>query len=161
MTEVILDCFACGRSFCRGDGRFCCSRCRTAFDEGFPPYAPTVVKYTWLDGRPMPISGGGFLIACRGCGKDFSSKGLRCCTPDCERKFRERQETAAIMAEAGMERSVKRKCVVCGSDIPRYAGAGKKRRAVPITRVCCSPKCQKKHRMALDTETGHLTDKAA
>jgi hypothetical protein len=158
---AVQDCFACGKSYVHGEDRFCSTNCRAAYDEGFPAYQPVVVRYTWLDGRPMPISGDGFLIACRGCGKDFTSRGSRCCTPECDRKFRERQETAAVMAEVGMERAVKRKCVTCGSDIPRYVGTGKARRQVPISRVTCSPKCQKKRRMAADTETGDMTDEAA
>jgi hypothetical protein len=34
-------CFTCGRSFAKGDGRFCSTRCRAAFDNGFPPYEVT------------------------------------------------------------------------------------------------------------------------
>jgi hypothetical protein len=30
-------CFACGRGYCKGDGRFCSSRCREAFDGCLPP----------------------------------------------------------------------------------------------------------------------------
>jgi hypothetical protein len=156
--DAIRDCFACDRSFINGYGPFCSENCRDAFDEGFPAYQPVAVRYTWLDGRPMPISGDGFLIACRGCGKDFSSRGLRCCTPDCERKFLERQEVVAIMAEAGMERAVKRKCEVCGADIPRYTGIGKARRLVSARRITCSPKCTKKHRLGIGTETGCKSD---
>ena len=35
--EICATCFACGRGYCRGDGRFCSTRCREAFDAGFPP----------------------------------------------------------------------------------------------------------------------------
>jgi len=35
--EICLTCFACGRGYCKGDGRFCSTRCREAFDAGFPP----------------------------------------------------------------------------------------------------------------------------
>jgi hypothetical protein len=32
-------CFTCGRSY-MGDGRFCSTRCRSAFDAGLPAYDP-------------------------------------------------------------------------------------------------------------------------
>src|SRR5215471_13492098 len=35
--EICATCFACGRGYCKGDGRFCSTRCREAFDAGFPP----------------------------------------------------------------------------------------------------------------------------
>src|SRR6266404_9252534 len=85
-------CFSCGRSYSRGDGRFCSTRCRSAYDAGFPAYAlPSPVRYT-LDGRPMPIMGDGFAIQCAGCNRTFSSRGLRCCSTTCERKYRERED---------------------------------------------------------------------
>ena len=36
-AEISATCFACGRGYCKGDGRFCSTRCREAFDAGFPP----------------------------------------------------------------------------------------------------------------------------
>ena len=35
--EICATCFACGRGYCKGDGRFCSTRCREAFDAGLPP----------------------------------------------------------------------------------------------------------------------------
>jgi len=35
--QICATCFACGRGYCKGDGRFCSTRCREAFDAGFPP----------------------------------------------------------------------------------------------------------------------------
>ena len=35
--ETCATCFACGRGYCKGEGRFCSTRCREAFDAGFPP----------------------------------------------------------------------------------------------------------------------------
>ncbi len=129
-------CFACGRSYCRGDGRFCSSRCRTAFDAGFPPYEPQVVNYG------MSMTRDGFAIACAGCSKTFSSKGLRCCSADCERNYREREQNLVTMAEAGIEPSVKRKCA-CGAVIPKWTATG---RAVGTNQRFCSPRCQRKSR---------------
>src|SRR5205814_6204217 len=88
--------------------------------------------------------GDGVEIQCRGCQKPFISKGLRCCTTDCERKYRERVEIAAVMDAAGMERSVKRPCQTCGAPMPRYEGVGKARRLVPMSRRFCGRNCREK-----------------
>jgi hypothetical protein len=107
----------------------------------------------------MAVMGDGFAVQCFGCRKTFSSKGLRCCSATCERNYLDRQETLATMATLGMERLyVRRKCRVCPGEIPRWTGIGKKRRQVPITRVTCSPKCQKKLRMASDAQNAILTN---
>src|SRR5215831_16015440 len=37
-------CFICGRSYSKGDSRFCSLRCREAFDDGFPPYDPNQAR---------------------------------------------------------------------------------------------------------------------
>jgi hypothetical protein len=61
-------CFACGRSYCHGDSRFCSPRCRNAFDAGAPPHGesePRRSTYTWLNGRPMQARGDGFAIECK------------------------------------------------------------------------------------------------
>jgi hypothetical protein len=67
-----------------------------------------------------------------------------------------------FMTELGMERLyVRRKCQVCPGEIPRWTGVGKKRRAVPISRVTCSPKCQKKLQVASkDAQKAILTNEA-
>ena len=129
---IVQDCFACGRSYCPGDGRFCSTRCRAAFDDGFPPYAP------------VPTLRDGVTLDCCGCRKPFLSRGLRCSSADCERNYRKREENTATLAETGIEVAAKRKCVECGGDIPRYVGVGKTRREVSLSRVTCSPKCQRK-----------------
>jgi hypothetical protein len=164
------ECFACGRAYSRGDGRFCTTKCRDAYDAGFPAYTSTpTLRYGgplrvvaggapgYLPKMPMKATARGFKIRCAGCQKEFESLGLRCCSPRCEQKYRERQDIAAVMAEAGMEPSAKRKCVECGVVIPRYVGVGKKRRATPVTRNLCSPKCRKKYRLALGSQTDVLT----
>jgi hypothetical protein len=86
----------------------------------------------------MKATASGFRISCAGCQKEFESLGLRCCSSGCERRYRERVENRAIMSEAGMEPATKRKCEECGGNIPRWTGAGKKRRAVPVTTRFCS-----------------------
>jgi hypothetical protein len=151
-----MDCFACGRSFVyrrpNGDdsGRFCSPRCREYYDAGGPRYDPDYASknnmrwYRYRDGRPMPMGRHGFLIDCAGCGKQFDSKGLRCCSVECERRAREREEAAAVMAEAGIERPVKRKCEACRGDIPNWRNG---RRVSRATRFC-SPRCSRKAREA-------------
>jgi hypothetical protein len=146
-TTEIAECFACSRSYLSGDGRFCSVKCRTAFDDGFQPHERTAARYS------LPISGDGFMIPCVGCGKPFSSLGLRACSKECERQYLDRKDTLAVLAEVGIEVSAKRKCTECGGDIPRYVGVGKKRRLVNSTRLTCSPKCQRKAAKEIRSQT--------
>jgi hypothetical protein len=134
-------CFICGRSYGKGDGRFCSTNCRQGYDAGLSPCENHRLRCS------LPLHGNGFLIDCAGCRKAFVSKGLRCCSAGCERELRERQEIAATMAEVGMESTgyVKRKCQQCGGDIPRYTGIGQKRRETRKDARFCSPKCSKRH----------------
>jgi hypothetical protein len=136
-----LECNACGRKYSRGDGRYCSPRCRTAADNGWPPYkeAPDKEHFKYS----LPIMGDGFAIKCAGCHDVFASKGLRCCSPDCERKYRAHEENAATLAEVGLEPSTRRKCE-CGAPIPRYQGVGKARRATRKDARFCTEKCEKK-----------------
>jgi hypothetical protein len=139
---VSPSCFVCGRSYSGGDGRFCSRRCREAFDNGFQPYEAQRERYG------LPARGEGFLIDCKACRRPFVSKGLRCCSAECERTHREREGIGATMAEVGMEPVgfVKRKCEQCGGDIPRYTGVGKARRLTKKTARFCSPQCYEKAR---------------
>jgi predicted nucleic acid-binding Zn ribbon protein len=151
MTESPT-CFACGRAYTSGSGRFCSSHCRDAFDAGFPPYAETsrAPKVTpgWkvIAGPDTPIvpdrprSSGGCLITCQGCRKEFVSRGLRCCSTECDRVYRERQDIEATMAEVGIAATPKRKCEACGAAIPRWH----KGKAVRKDARFCSPRCQQK-----------------
>src|SRR5215468_8657554 len=80
-------CFMCGRTFTDGkghglNGRFCSVLCLDGSDAGLMPAQPPRYKF--------PIRGDGFLIDCQGCKRPFVSKGLRCCSADCECKYRER-----------------------------------------------------------------------
>ena len=88
----------------------------------------------------------GFLIDCAGCGKRFDSKGLRCCSPACERSLGDRRKTERLKIEAGVEYQsrlgAKRKCEGCGGDIPNWR---KGRRVSKATRFC-SPSCGQKAR---------------
>jgi hypothetical protein len=71
----------------------------------------------------MRMGSHGLLIECAGCGRQFDSRGLRCCSTGCERQYRERKDNAAVMAEVGMDLAVtKRKCenLECGRPIPKW-----------------------------------------
>jgi predicted nucleic acid-binding Zn ribbon protein len=139
-------CLACGRSYVPGDGRFCSTQCRDGFDAGMPPFQQQEARVTYarLDGRPMQPRGDGFLIPCARCKREFISKGLRCCSTECERKLRERKEIAATIADGGIEQPTARraKCEKCGDNIPRWTGAGTRKRATPKGTRFCSRKCR-------------------
>jgi hypothetical protein len=93
------------------------------------------------DGTPILRRGtNGFYIRCAGCQKEFESKGLRCCSAECERRYRERQENLRVMAEAGIEPAAKRACENCGTALPKWSkGRLSKNRF-------CSARCQKAQR---------------
>jgi hypothetical protein len=139
-------CFSCGPGYVPkapiGDDstRFCGDRCRQWFDDGNPPYDPDYASKTNPRWYSLPMGRHGFLIECWGCGKTFDSKGLRCCSTECERAYRRREENAATMAEVGMQVAAKRKCDVCQGEIPKWRNG---RRVSKSTRSC-SPKCSKK-----------------
>ena len=105
----ILTCHACGRGLIyRGpDGcrRFCSDRCREGYDAGHPAHDPShhhKDNQRWYN---LPIGKHGFLIECFGCNRTFDSRGPRCCSPECERKYRERGEIDKLKAEAGCSTS--------------------------------------------------------
>jgi hypothetical protein len=140
VTNVAASCFLCGRSYCyvgpSGDdsGMFCTGKCRDAFDAGHQPdTTPTLKRAT------MTLRSGsrGFYVKCAGCQKDFESKGLRCCSSDCERSARERETNAEVLAEVGMEVAAKRICERegCGGTIPKWR---KGRLVASNVRFCCS-----------------------
>ena len=87
----------------------------------------------------MKMGPSGFLINCANCGKEFDSKGSRCCSTKCERLYRDRQDNLAIMAEVGIEPAPKRQCAnpECDRPIPKWRNGRKVR---SDTRFC-SPKC--------------------
>lgn len=136
----IVACFSCGRSFpYRGrqgelNGRFCSMRCQDWYDAGNPSYdqQQQPIIYRWRDGRPMRAGRQGFFIDCANCKKEFESKGLRCCSTECEKAYRRREENLAIMAKVGMEAETKRKCAGpgCEATIPKWNEAVSDRKRV-------------------------------
>jgi hypothetical protein len=144
--HVVMDCHTCGRSFLYkgpdGDnpGRFCSARCREAYDSGAPRFeSKNNPLYCDRADNSMRIGRHGFLIECKGCGKEFDSKGLKCCSTQCDRTYRQRQEAEAVMAEVNMDRPDKRKCQHCGGDIPNWRNGRRVSKAVRF----CTPKCQR------------------
>jgi hypothetical protein len=136
--EISPLCFSCGRAYTSGIGgvgRFCSLRCRDAFDSGFPAYAPPK-SYRELVAWQGPL---GMLINCSGCGKKFDSCGLRCCSIECRRASRRKQELDAELAGQPF-RAVKRRCSHCGGAIPNW----RKGRRVSSAVKFCSPRCQRK-----------------
>jgi hypothetical protein len=139
----IIPCFVCGHTFVykghrRGvNGRFCSLRCQDWYDVGNAP-----ITYRWRD--DMQKTADGFKISCAHCRKDFESKGLRCCSSECEHSHREREANLAVMAQAGIEAKAKRRCDCCGAVIPTWRNG---RKVSSATRFC-SPKCAQKTRKA-------------
>ena len=99
------------------------------FPEGF--------KFT-----PMRRGSEGFYIACKHCNKEFESKGLRCCSTDCDKAYRESEERRAVLKEAGIEPTSRRMCerVGCDRPIPKW----KNGRQVSSKVRFCSDLCRKR-----------------
>src|SRR5262249_7734767 len=127
----ITKCFSCGYSMRYRGNRFCSERCREWFDAGNLSYE----QQEELARKPSAMS-----VVCLGCRKEFYSKGLRCCTPDCERHYRERRDNLAVMAEVGMEPTPKPRCQTCGARIPKWRNG---RKVASATRFC-SRKCARR-----------------
>jgi hypothetical protein len=168
--EVHVDlnrCLVCSRTFTAGkgvgtNGRFCSRLCVDAFDAGYVHRSDGVGSKDWavvapafdkggavknlVGTRPyarnLPKSGDGFLVGCRHCKRQFVSKGLRCCSVECECQLDERRKIEATMAEVEMESTgyVPRQCEHCGATLPRYVGTGKNRKQ--SFKRFCSPKCK-------------------
>jgi hypothetical protein len=150
-----IDCFLCGNSFTyryrapQGDasGRFCSDKCREAYDAGYRRAEPVdAFKSTswrlvaggdpgYLPSTPMRRRPVGWYLTCLGCQRDFESKGLRYCSTECERRSRERQENAELMAEVGMEVEAKPVCSMpsCKNPIPKWRNG---RRVSKRARFC-------------------------
>jgi len=125
-------------------------RCQGAFDAGFTPAADPPADTL------MKRTADGFKIACAGCQKEFESTGPRCCSDACERRYRERQANIALMAEAGIEPTKKRRCAApgCSSTIPKW----RKGRAVSKSARFCSPACQKRAKRAMEQRQSLLSN---
>ena len=152
-------------------GRFCSMRCQQWFDDGNPSFeeqqeherelikAPldTLVvvagppelevssklyRDLGFSGTPMRRGTHGFYIACKHCNKEFESKGLRCCSHDCEKGYRESEANRAVLKEAGIEPTSRRMCerVGCGRPIPKW----KNGRQVSAKVRFCSDLCRKR-----------------
>jgi ribosomal protein L24E len=157
-------CFLCGRSYSpqlpSGDDdstRFCSDKCRQAYDAGAMPAVDlnpfTVDRWSIIAGpspgympKPMRMGRHGFYIDCLQCRREFESKGLRCCSTECERTYQGRVTAAEVVAEVGGTLTEKRKCSICGGPIPKYVGTGKHRRLTNKTKTTCSNRCQEKAR---------------
>jgi hypothetical protein len=126
-------CFACGRAFIKGVGRFCSIRCRAAFDACLYE-APDLDRYYSLPKGPT-----GFNIHCAFCQTRFDSRGLRCCSIEHERKFKEKEQLDAELAENPF-RVVKPKCQECGQPMPIW----KNGRRVRSDHKFCSSRCERR-----------------
>jgi hypothetical protein len=167
--DRIIPCFVCGFRFIKKDSLFCSDRCRDWYDAGHAPISnadnydltgwrviscvtqlgPTIGSdyYAEALGRqPIDMRPGrdGFYIRCAHCHREFESKGLRCCSTECERGLKEHRDNLAVMAEAGIEVAAKRTCQQCGAIIPKWT-AGKR---TPSTKRFCSAKCAQRARRA-------------
>ena len=112
----------------------CSPRCREAFDAGWPIYQPPVITSS------LPKGGHGFLIDCAGCHKQFDSKGLRCCSPDCERGYQRKQRLESDLVGAAF-RVARRICAApaCTVEIPNWRNGRR------VRSKFCSPRCQKRN----------------
>jgi hypothetical protein len=151
-----VQCFSCGYGMiCRGS-RFCSDRCREWYDVGNPGFAqdwlerkrtawrviagPRGTVGTEYHNPDLRSTKAGCPIGCAHCGQEFDSKGLRCCSIECEHAYRERQDNLATMAEVGIEPTPKRQCRTCGARIPKW----RKGRKVSSATRFCSRKCARR-----------------
>jgi hypothetical protein len=137
-------------------GRFCSDRCQRAFDDGLAPFLAIepskLYSTTWRHvagpnpghlPRPMRMGKLGFIINCAGCGREFDSKGLRSCSPACEREARRREELERDLDQypgGRPEPAAKRRCHECGGTIPNW----RKGKRVRKDTLFCGPTCQKR-----------------
>jgi hypothetical protein len=162
----ITKCFMCGFGMLYRGSSFCSDRCRDFYDAGEPGHEqnwlhgpkteslpltnlkviagpPSIEIGSFyhhlgdLPATPTKCTVAGYMVRCTGCGKKFESRGLRCCSGDCWRRYKQRQENLALMAEAGIEPLPKKLCATCGGKIPTWRNG---RRVSKATRFC-SPKC--------------------
>lgn len=104
-TYEIENCHSCGTKFTRNSPQcrsvlfdgfvtwYCSDRCRDWFQSGNPSFSqqqqlssksgPDLYR-----GKPMHLTKMGFRVPCANCGKELDSKGLRCCSKDCEKELR-------------------------------------------------------------------------
>jgi hypothetical protein len=148
----IVPCLVCGYTFVyKGrrkelNGRFCSMRCQDWYDVGKAPITDQKVAYRSRFDKLMRMGPKGFYIDCAYCQKEFEGLGLRCCSPECERSYREREDNLAVMGEAGIEPIAKRQCEApgCSATIPKWRNG---RQVSKKTRFCSS-KCQQRAKRA-------------
>jgi len=147
-------CFACGRSFLRTNGRFCSSRCGDAFDAGLPPYERIAPRFD------LPLGTSGFRVACKNCDKVFDSRGLRCCSADCEREYRRKLELETELQRQTF-RAVKPRCLECDRPMKLWRDG----RRVSRRRLFCSDRCRKRRarnaQVGIGARTSNLSAKSA
>jgi endogenous inhibitor of DNA gyrase (YacG/DUF329 family) len=149
-------CFTCGREFTKAESRFCSDRCRDVFDNGAPPFDADYASKINPRRYRLPIGRHGFPIDCANCRRQFVSKGWRCCSVECERSYRLKQELADQPF-----RTIKRKCAECGGDIPNWRNG---RRVSKATQFCsrrCKDRNGKNARMTVREVNPALTPKTA
>jgi hypothetical protein len=170
-TADAIKCFSCGRGITRRLGnQFCSERCRAWYDAGNPAHSqdwrrpkpsfgvaewkviagPSEAEvgsdpYVAFKPRNLPLGPVGCWIDCTHCGKTFESKGLRCCSADCERRYSEREHNLRLMAEVGIDPAAKRRCQGCGAVIPKWRNGRRVRRT---TQFCCDDCARKARREA-------------
>jgi hypothetical protein len=128
-------CLMCGRGYAARGTRFCSQRCREVYDNGRPVYTPLDLDKFFT----FPRSGSAFRVECGHCRRPFASRGLRCCSPDCERALCQRQARDRELAGNAF-RSPRPPCETCGAPLPKWR---KGRRLSSVTRFC-SARCRKR-----------------
>ena len=127
-------------------------RCQDWYDAGNAPITDQKVAYRSRFDKPMRMGPKGFYIDCAHCQKEFESLGLRCCSPKCERSYREREDNLAVMGGAGIEAKPKRQCESCGARIPVWRNGRRVSKSVRF----CSEKCRKRVARAADHQRGPI-----
>jgi hypothetical protein len=121
----ITNCFMCGYGMLNRGSRFCSDRCRDFYDAGEPGHEQNWLRGPKTRSLPLTqpkiIAGppgieigsfhhhladlpatstkctvAGYMVRCAGCGKEFESRGLRCCSGDCWRRYKQRQEISRL-----------------------------------------------------------------
>jgi hypothetical protein len=136
-TVDVTKCYSCGHSMLARRGRFCSDRCRDWYDAGRPSFDEQRERQRQDITRR---------IQCQGCQREFESRGLHCCSIECDRLYREREDNRQVMAEVGIEPAAKRHCEGpnCSATIPKWRRG---RRVSRATRFCSS-KCARRARIA-------------
>jgi hypothetical protein len=158
----ITKCFSCGFSMRYRGSRCCSERCREWFDTGNPGYdqdwlyrqpsgpwrviaGPPGTVGTEYHNPDMRPTKSGFMIRCAHCTKEFDSRGLRCCSTECERRYRERKDNLAVMAEVCDAPKERRRCAHpgCGRPIPTWRNGRRVSRATRFCSDSCSRQAKK------------------